>query len=174
MAVLSGLYMVKPWLKLLADLTPQQQVQAAVLADMWQLPAASEAAVEVLQAAGDSADRLAAVLEQLLGLEAVPDCLLPVFEHSWKALLRKFSELSAVPQSTRTLLEQVLLSKYGDLEAVWAPEGVSLQNSLMALPLYAMELLLASDKLKVRKGQWQCLIYPGIVCFDSMCFSSCC
>jgi hypothetical protein len=166
--------MVKPWLKLLADLTPQQQVQAAVLADMWQLPAASEAAVEVLQAAGDSADRLAAVLEQLLGLEAVPDCLLPVFEHSWKALLRKFSELPAVPQSTRTLLEQVLLSKYGDLEAVWAPEGVSLQNSLMALPLYAMELLLASDKLKVRKGQWQCLIYPGIVCFDSMCFSSCC
>jgi hypothetical protein len=46
-------------------------------------------------------------------------------------------------------LLQILLSKYGDLEALWAPGGASLQDSLLNLPLYAMQLLLASDKLKV-------------------------
>jgi hypothetical protein len=79
MAVLAGLYWVKPWQELLADLTPQQQVQAAVLADMWQLTAASQAAVELLQAAPANVERLSAVLKQLLALKAVPDCLLPVF-----------------------------------------------------------------------------------------------
>jgi hypothetical protein len=147
--VLAGLYWVKPWQKLLADLTPQQQVQAAVLADMWQLTAASQAAVEALQAAASSTDTLSAVPEQQLSLPVVPDCLLPVFEHCWQALLSKYSSLPAVPQSTQRLLEQILLSKYGDLEAVWAPGDGSLRRSLMALPMYAMELLLASDKLKV-------------------------
>ena len=47
------------------------------------------------------------------------------------------------------LLEQALLSKYGDLEAVWAQGAAALQQSLFDLPLLAMELLLASDKLKV-------------------------
>jgi hypothetical protein len=135
MAVLAGLYQVQPWPKLLADLTPQQQVQAAVLADMWQLPAASEAAVGVLQAMADNADNgdlPSAVLEQLLSLAAVPDCLMPV-------------------------LESVLLSKYGDLEAVWNAEGGALQESLLGLPLHAMALLLASNTLKV--GQTHPLHY---------------
>ena len=86
MAVLAGLYQVKPWCKLLDDLTPQQQVQAAVLADMWQLPAASQAAVELLQAATESEAMPSVVLEQLLKLDAVPQFLLPVFE---RALLCK-------------------------------------------------------------------------------------
>jgi hypothetical protein len=127
-AVLAGMYHMKPWRELLADLAPQQQVQAAVLADMWQLPAAREAEVEVLQEEtvnGDSDDRVPAVLEELLSMEVVPDCLMGVFE-------------------------QALLSKYGDLEAVWAPSGGSLQKALLKLPLHAVELLLASDKLKVR------------------------
>jgi hypothetical protein len=124
-AVLAGLYMVKPWSELFADLTPRQQLQAAVLADMWQLPAASHAAVELLQAATGHTAIPSVVLEQLLSLDAVPHFLL-------------------------TLFEQVLLSKYGNLEAVWAPGNTLLQDSLLALPLYAMELLLASDKLKVR------------------------
>jgi hypothetical protein len=126
MAVLAGLYQVDPWSKLLDDLTPQQQVQAAVLADMWQLPAAINSAVGVLQVAvaGSAGSRVSAVLDELLSLAAVPDCLLPVFEVT-------------------------LLSKYGNLEAVWGPAGASLQEPLLALPLHAMELLLASDKLKV-------------------------
>jgi hypothetical protein len=51
MAVLAGLYQVEPWSTLFADLTPQQQVQAAVLTDMWQLTAACDAATEVLETA---------------------------------------------------------------------------------------------------------------------------
>jgi hypothetical protein len=132
MAVLAGLYMVKPWASLLAELTPQQQVQAAVLADMWQLTAAGNAAAELLQAAagnaGSTPEAVAAVLDVLLDLATVPDCLLPVFQ-------------------------QALLSKYGNLEAVLdpaGPDGTLLQDSLLGLPLQAMEQLLASDKLKVR------------------------
>ena len=97
-----------------------------MLADMWQLTAASQAAVELLQAAPANVERLSAVLKQLLALKAVPDCLLPVFEHSWQVLLSKYRCLSAVPLSTQRLLLQILLSKYGDLEALWAPGGASL------------------------------------------------
>jgi hypothetical protein len=155
MAVLKGLYQVKPWIDLLPDLTPQQQVQAAVLADVWQLSAASEAAVGVLQkgleepesshthesdpfkvlrprlAAEDSSKKLSAVVEQLLSLAAVPDSLLPV-------------------------LEVALLRTYGDLEAVWNPIAAGthasreLQDSILLLPLQMMMVLLASDKLKVK------------------------
>jgi hypothetical protein len=154
MAVLEGLYLVQPWQVLLADLTPQQQVQAAVLADMWQLPAAKEAAAGVLQTATYSTDQLSAVLEQLLSLDAQPESLLPVFEHLWQALLSQYSSQSAVPQSTLLLLEHILLCKYDDLEAVWAPDavGASLQKGLLDLPLYAMELLLASDRLQVNSS----------------------
>jgi hypothetical protein len=45
-------------------------------------------------------------------------------------------------------LEHLLLSRYGDLEAVWGPERASLQQLLLKLPPYAMEVLLASNKLK--------------------------
>ena len=123
-AVLEGLYHIKPWPELLGGLIPQQQVQAAVLADMWGLKVASKAAVAALQSAIGCTDTVSAVLDELLSLRDMPSCLLPVFE-------------------------QILLSKYGDLEAVWAPDGASLQESLLALPLFSMELLLASNKLKV-------------------------
>jgi hypothetical protein len=125
MAVLAGLYQVEPWSTLFAGLTPQQQVQAAVLADMWQLTAACDAAVEVLETAAIKLDNAASLFGQLLSMPTVPDCLTHLFEPA-------------------------LLSKYGDLETLWAPDGASLQQSLMALPLHAMELLLASDKLEVR------------------------
>ena len=148
MAVRKGLYQVEPWPKLLADLTPQQQVQAAMLADMWQLTAASEAAVALLQEPGSS-DRQSAVLEQLVSMAAVPDCLMPLFEQSRQALLNKYLYEAAVPANVQPLFELALLSKYGDLEAVWAPDAVSLQESLLELPLHVMELLLASDRLKV-------------------------
>ena len=123
-AVLAGLYQVAPWPKLLADLTPQQQVQAAVLADMWHLPATAEVAAGILQTAAYSTDEASAMLDELLVLTAVPDCLLRVFERA-------------------------LLTRYGDLEAVWDATGAALQESLLALPLQAMELLLASDEVEV-------------------------
>jgi hypothetical protein len=88
---------------------------------MWQLTAASQAAVEVLQRAAVPYN----VLEQLLSLGAVPYCLLPFFERA-------------------------LLSKYGCLEAVWGPDCTELQESLLALPMQAVQVLLASGKLKVR------------------------
>ena len=151
-AVLAGLYQIKPWSMLRADLTPQQQVHAAVLADMWQLTSARDAALGALleptkitdrasagspgvsdeqldsflsnlRAVRRSREQVSAALDQLLRLECMPDCLLPVFE-------------------------QMLLSKYGHLEDAWA--DTALQQSLLALPLSAVELLLASDKLKVR------------------------
>jgi hypothetical protein len=121
MAVLAFLYSVKP--EPLAELSTKQLVQAAVLADMWQVPAACSRAMELLTAIADSAEGLpTAAFDQLLRLPAVPITLQP-------------------------LLEQALLSRFGDLEAVWA--DAALQKSLLALPLFAMELLLASDKLKV-------------------------
>lgn len=74
MAILAGMYIVKPWPELLGELKPQQQVHAAVLADMWQLPVATEAAVAVLKTSADSStERGQAVLEGLVSLKAVPD-----------------------------------------------------------------------------------------------------
>lgn len=106
--------MVAPWPELLAELTPQQQqLQAADLADRWELPLARDAAVKLLQEAACSTYELSALLEGLLSMEGMQDFLLPVYE-------------------------QVLLSKYGDLEAVWAPGAAALQESLMKLPLSAM------------------------------------
>jgi hypothetical protein len=128
-AILAGLYQIWPWSRLIADLNPQQQVQAAVLADMWQLPVARGPAAKLLEVAADSADKAAAVLESLISMAVLPDCLLPVFE-------------------------KALLCKHGDLEAVWAPTAAALQESLLALPLHAMELLLASSKLKVGGFAW--------------------
>ena len=126
MAVLAGLYQVQPWPELFDSLTHQQQVQAAVLADMWHLPTARAAAMQRLRAAIDSAEGGTAVLDQLLSLPAMPYCL-------------------------QALLEQALLRKFGDLEAVWGASAASsaLQQSLLALPPAAMDLLLASSKLRV-------------------------
>jgi hypothetical protein len=149
-ALLAGLYQVDPWQKLLADLTPQQQVQAAVLADMWQLTAASKPVVGVLQAETGHA-KLSLVLEQLLSMAAMPDCLTPVYDSCWQRLLGRYGHLAAAPASVLQVLTRLLLSKWGDLEAVWSPAGTALHESLLGLPLCAVELLLASDRLKVRQ-----------------------
>jgi hypothetical protein len=131
MAALAGMYhwTVQPWPELLADLTIQQHVHAAALADMWQLTAAHQAAMEALNAAADALDGLSALLEGFLTLPAMQDSVLPLFE-------------------------EALLSKYGRLQAL-CPTGffqdreIPLQKSLLSLPMHAMELLLASDVLKV-------------------------
>jgi hypothetical protein len=126
LAVLQSLYVVKPLPELLSDLSQEQQLQAAVLADMWQVPYVSCAAARLLADALNTADGLAdAVQQRILQGPPLPDCLQP-------------------------LLKCVLLSSLGDLEAVWADAG--LREQLLGLPLPAMELLLSNDELKVRQS----------------------
>jgi hypothetical protein len=124
LAVLQSLYAVKPLPELLSELSHEQQLQAAVLADKWQVPHVSSAAAQLLAAAAKTPGALAeAVLQRVMQDPALPDCLQP-------------------------LLESALLSSLGDLEAVWADVG--LRDQLLALSLPAMELLLSCDELKVR------------------------
>lgn len=146
--MLQGLYQVRPWPQLLADLPRQQQVCAAILAELWDLPLAFNEAVRLLTAATYSAD-VSAVLARLLTVH-VPASLEHVLERSCQAMLNRYDYLPEVPDSLLPVFKTALLSKYGDLEAVWAPGGAPLRKSLLALPLPAMELLLGSDELKVR------------------------
>jgi hypothetical protein len=55
--------------------------------------------------------------------------------------------MQAVPACLAPLLKKVLLSVFGDLEAVWA--DAALLKQLLGLPLHAIELLLSLDELKV-------------------------
>ena len=124
LAVLQSLYAVKPLPELLAELSQEQQLQAAVLADKWQVPHVSSAAAELLvDAAKTEGALVGAVQQRVLRDAALPECLQP-------------------------LLKSVLLSLLGDLEAVWADR--SLRDTLLGLPLHAMVLLLSCDELKVR------------------------
>ena len=124
LAVLQSLYAVKPLPELLSDLSQEQQLQAAVLADKWQVPDVSSAAAELLVGAANTPGALAdAVQHMVLAAEVLPDCLQP-------------------------LQQSVLLSLLGDLEAVWADP--TLRGKLLRLPLHAMKLLLSCNELKVR------------------------
>jgi hypothetical protein len=122
-AVLAALYGAKPLPELLSELSQEQQLQAAMLADMWQLPAisaqAAAALAQTLSAQGKLSD---AATKQLFSLTAVPDCL-------------------------QQLLKKVLLSVLGNLEQCWANE--TLLDMLFSLPLSSMEVLLACSELKV-------------------------
>jgi hypothetical protein len=106
---------------LLSELPQEQQLQAAILADMWQVPSVGEAVADMLSAVADG-QLSEAVTERLLSMQAVPSCLEP-------------------------LLKKVLLSVFGDLEAVWADAALQLQ--LLGLPLHALKLLLSCTELKV-------------------------
>jgi hypothetical protein len=118
LAVLQSLY------ELLSELSQEQQLQAAVLADKWQVPHVSSAAAQLLVDVAKTEGALAAAVQQrVLRDAALPECLQP-------------------------LLKSVLLSLLGDLEAVWADR--SLRDTLLGLPLHAMELLLSCDEIKVR------------------------
>ena len=123
LAVLQSLYAVKPLAELLSELSQEQQLQAAVLADKWQVPHVSSAAAHLLEAALETGDGLAdAVQQRLLQDPALPDCLQP-------------------------LLRSLLLFLLGDLEAALADARLRVQ--LLALSLPAMELLLSCDEIKV-------------------------
>lgn len=123
MAILAAMYGAKPVPELLSELSQEQQLQAAIMADMWQLPAISTAAAgalaDTLSSMGKLSDEL---MQQLSGLQAVPDCL-------------------------RSLLKQVLLPLLGNLERCWSKP--MLKGKLLQLPLSVMEVLLSFDELKV-------------------------
>jgi hypothetical protein len=124
LAVLQSLYAVKPLPELLSELSQEQQLQAAVLADKWQVDHVSSAAAQLLADAASTPGALAEVVKQrVLSAEALPDCLQP-------------------------LLKSVLLPLLGDLEAAWA--DAELKEQLLGLSLPAMELLLSCNELKVR------------------------
>jgi hypothetical protein len=124
LAVLQSLYAVKPLPELLSELSHEQQLQAAVLADMWQVPHVSSTAAQLLADATNTADGLAdGVQQRILHGSPLPECL-------------------------QSLLKCVLLSALGDIEAAWADAG--LRDQLLGLPLPAIELLLSCDELKVR------------------------
>jgi hypothetical protein len=134
LAVLQSLYAVKPLPELLSDLTQEHQLQAAVLADKWQVPHVSSAAAQLLAAAANTPGALTdAVQQRVLSADALPDCLQP-------------------------LLKNVLLSMFGDLEAVWA--DAQLLQQLWNVSLPAMELLLSCNELKVRQPSGCVLLSP--------------
>jgi hypothetical protein len=123
LAVLSSMYAVKPLPELLSELKQEQQLQAALLADMWQVPDVSTAAIQLLLDAMTSDGGLSdGVKLRLMTDPALPDCL-------------------------QQLMRPVLLSTLGDLEAVWADAG--LWEHLLELSLPAMEMLLLSDEIEV-------------------------
>lgn len=141
-AVLRALYSVKPIPELLSGLPQEQQLHAALLADMWQVADVSTAAVKILADAA-AADQCVSkeACEQLLQLAAPPTCLLPLFEVLVHLLAKQTDQ-----QSTATL-KCMLLSVLGDLEEVWADQA--LQDTLLRLPLGAMVVLLGCNELMV-------------------------
>jgi hypothetical protein len=88
----------QPWLywqsctvqrpELLSELSEVQQLQAAMLADIWQLPAISTTIADMLTSIHRSQGKLSAtVMRQLLHLQAVPDCLQPLLQRVLLCLL---------------------------------------------------------------------------------------
>jgi hypothetical protein len=144
-AVLAALYSVKPIPELLSELPQEQQLQAALLADMWQVPGVSTAAVKLLVDAATADQGLSeAAYKQFVQLAAPPACLLPLFQ-VLVGLLAQQQQLS--DQQSQAMLKHMLLSVLGDLEEVWADPV--LQNTFLRLPLHAMIMLLSCDELKV-------------------------
>jgi hypothetical protein len=145
MAVLAALYNVKPIPELLSELSQEQQLHAALLADMWQLPEVSTAAVQLLVETAKADEGLeAAAYDRFLQLGAFPVCLMPLFHWVAEATAK------LTDQESQPALKRILLSVLGDLEAVWA--DAALRDALLALPLSAMAVLLSCDELKVRDG----------------------
>jgi hypothetical protein len=128
LAVLQSLYHVPLESGLFPKLTQEQQLQAALLADTWQVPDVGAATASALSAAADG-QLSETVTQELLSMQAVPECLEP-------------------------MLKKVLLSKFGDLEAVWSDDA--LQQQLLGLPLHAIKLLLSCGELKVSTSMPYC------------------
>ena len=144
LAVLSSLYGVKPIPELLSELSQGQQLQAAVLADLWQVPDVSTAVVEGLTpAVSKSASGLSEdATKYLMRLGAYPAFLMPLIKSSVQSASSRLQRAANNAAAT-----QVLVGLLGDLEAVWG--SAELRELLLGLPVDAMVALLSSDELQV-------------------------
>jgi hypothetical protein len=124
LAVLQALYGVKELHVLLSELQQEQQLQVALLADLWQVPQLTSTAVLGLHTQLKIHRHLSEeVTEQLLALQAVPDFL-------------------------QGLLEAMLLCKFGALEAVWGNPAQA--GTLLKASLPVMQVFLSLGGLQVR------------------------
>jgi len=158
-AVLAALYGVSTATE---QLTDEQQLHMAILADRWQVATVADSAISKLAAGAQGLSDAAQQL--LLGLRAWPDCLVSIFPELescfalqeaaalWDTACAPISPASleavvAAPYSCH--MQQQLLKELGDLEDVWQV-GSDKQKVLLGLPLSAMQLLLSSSELQVR------------------------
>lgn len=152
--MLQVLYAVKSLPELLSERSQEQLLQVALLADMWQIPKVSTAAVDVLASTASMTDT---AVDMFLSLQAHPACILPLL----KSLPPTCFE--AAGQHT-VKAKHILLSNFGDLEAVWADPA--LQEVLLGLRLPAMDLLLSFDELKAS-------VWPATVATQHGCLQQC-
>lgn len=147
MAVLASLYKIKPLPELLSKLTQVQQLQAAVLADVWGLPEVSTEAVRLLLATADTGAGLTyETVMYYSQMNAVPSCMVPLLPKVLAVCLDSSTEHTL--GNYRSAAEQALLTVLGNLNAVWA--DAALQQLLLDLPLDMMQLLVSSSRLLVR------------------------
>jgi hypothetical protein len=124
-------------------LSQQQLVQVVVYGDRLQVEAATKAAMQRLEAAQRSTAGLeAGTVQALVALPAWPACLAPLLPAVARTATYSSGELSQEQQQ----VQRVLVAVLGNLEEVW---GHELRDRLLALPLPALQLLLASDQLQV-------------------------
>jgi hypothetical protein len=136
----------------ISSLEQHQAVHALVMADMVHAEAAGQQALQVLQAAAKSEQRLtAAAMQALAALPVWPSCLLrllpTIVEHApcFRDNTTYLAAVTAADAGGR--VHSVLVAALGDLQAVWSDK--QLQQLLMGLPLPAMQLLLSADQLRV-------------------------
>lgn len=137
LAVLQSMYAAAPLQELLSQLSQEQQLQAAMLADKWQVPDVAAAAVGALSRGGLSE----AVLQQFLQLPAVPTFLLPLLSPVLSACMGDSGTGAGMAEGAK----RCLLSVLGHLEEVMG--DAELKKALHALQLPAIKLLLLSDEL---------------------------
>jgi hypothetical protein len=139
LTVLQSLYAVEPLGQLLAKLRQEQLLQAAMLADKWQVPDVATAAVSAVP--GDRLSR--EVLQQFVQLPALPTFLLLLLGPVSKACFRNSGAGAGMAKDAKRLLLSVL----GDWEAVLG--DAALRTALLALPPATFRRLLSYDDLKV-------------------------
>jgi hypothetical protein len=123
-----------------------------MLADKWQVPDVTTAAVRALLSNGLSR----ALLIQFVQLPAVPTFLLPLLGPVLRACIRDSGAGAGMTEDAKRLLLSVL----GDLEEVLG--DAALRGALLALPPSVVKLLLSSDDLKVSVAGRQPCIRPAM------------
>lgn len=148
-AVIAGLYGVA---YAFIHLRHDQLVQALIIADMIGAAEAAEQVNQCLKTAAASQQGLSVeALEMLAGLPAWPECLLQllptIVAHASCCKISSFDLVAIAAADCKGVLQRLLLSIFGDLQAVWRDE--KLKTMLLQLPCPAMQLLLSSDQLQV-------------------------